>query len=111
MRRSYGTGTLFVRPDKTGRQTWYGSWWAGGRRVKRRLGVNRSRSCPEGLTRAMAEAELKRLMTVDQKLARGEGPPTAHRGLDATKVAADARSAQVAARTIAEVGVAYVDHL
>ena len=38
---SYGSGRLFVATDKAGRESWYGSWWAGGVRVKRRLGPKR----------------------------------------------------------------------
>ncbi len=34
-RRSYGTGSLDVRTDSAGRETWYGKWHANGRRVKR----------------------------------------------------------------------------
>ena len=29
-------GQLFVRADSNGRETWYGSWQVGGRRIKRR---------------------------------------------------------------------------
>jgi hypothetical protein len=34
-RRSYGTGSLAVRRDARGRESWYGQWWAGTRRVTR----------------------------------------------------------------------------
>jgi len=40
-KRSYGSGQLFVRADGNGRETYYGSWRVGGRRVKRRLGPKR----------------------------------------------------------------------
>ena len=40
-RRSYGSGRLFARADSGGRETWYGSWWAGEVRVKRRIGPKR----------------------------------------------------------------------
>ena len=36
-RRSYGSGRLFAQTDTRGRESWYGMWWAGGRRVKRKL--------------------------------------------------------------------------
>jgi hypothetical protein len=61
-RRSYGSGRVYVRTDVTGRETFYGSWWSNGRRVKRRLGIKRVRGSREGLTTAQAEAELRRLM-------------------------------------------------
>lgn len=63
-RRSYGTGSLWERADSAGRESWYGSWWVGDRRVKRRLGVKRSVGSAEGLTRAEAERELRRQMAL-----------------------------------------------
>jgi integrase len=59
-RRSYGTGALFVRRDRRGRETWYGKWRVGGRQVKRRIGVVRRPGRRQGLTRAQAERELRR---------------------------------------------------
>jgi integrase len=59
-RRSYGTGSLFVRRDTRGRETWYGKWRVGGRQVKRRIGVVRQAGARQGLTRAQAERELRR---------------------------------------------------
>ena len=61
-KRSYGSGRLFVRVDGGGRETWYGSWRVGGRRIKRRLEPKRRPSMADGLTRTQAEAELRRLM-------------------------------------------------
>ncbi len=61
-RRSYGTGSLYVRVDSAGRESWYGKWHSNGRRVKRRLGPKRAESSRNGLTRAQAERELRRLM-------------------------------------------------
>ena len=61
-RRSYGTGSLYVRADRHGRETWYGQWHANGRRVKRKIGRKRAEGSRDGLTRAQAEAELRRLM-------------------------------------------------
>jgi len=37
-RRAYGTGSLEVRTDKHGRAVYSGRFYAGGRRVKRKLG-------------------------------------------------------------------------
>jgi len=65
-RRSYGTGSLHVRTDAGGRQTWYGKWWADGRRVQRRLGPKRLQGSRDGLTRAQAEAELRRRIEREQ---------------------------------------------
>jgi len=62
-RRSNGTGRLFVRADRNGDQTYYGSWYAGGRRVKRRIGLKRARGSHTGLTQSQAEAELRRLIS------------------------------------------------
>jgi integrase len=61
-RRSYGTGSLYVRTDRNGRDTWYGYWRTNGREVRRRIGLRRTAASREGLTRAQAEAELRRLM-------------------------------------------------
>ncbi len=73
-RRSYGTGSLYVRTDSAGRDTWYGHWRSNGRQVKRRIGSKRCDGARDGLTRRQAEAELRRLM--------GEAPaarPTSER--------------------------------
>jgi integrase len=86
-RRSYGTGQLFVRADSNGRETWYGSWRVGGRRVKRRVGLKRRPSTSDGLTRTQAEAELRWLMGTEVVLA---GPQR---------------------KTIEEAGALYVEHL
>jgi integrase len=59
-RRSYGTGQLFVHADATGREAWYGRWYSGGRRIKRRIGPKREPGTRHGLTRSQAEAELRR---------------------------------------------------
>lgn len=59
-RRSYGTGSLFVRVDSAGVESWYGQWHSDGRRVKRRLGLKRSQGTRDGLTQGQAEAELRR---------------------------------------------------
>ena len=61
-RRSYGTGSLYVRKDKNGRETWYGHWRASGRQHKRRIGPKRADGTRDGLTRPHAEKELRRLI-------------------------------------------------
>lgn len=61
-RRSYGTGSLYVRSDSAGRETWYGHWRAGGRQIKRRIGPKRPPGSREGLTRTQAEAQLREMI-------------------------------------------------
>lgn len=62
-RRSPGTGSLFVRCDSAGRETFYGKWTtAGGVQVKRRVGRKRTPSMADGLTLVQAEAKLRELM-------------------------------------------------
>jgi hypothetical protein len=65
-RRSHGTGSLYERADRTGRMSYYGQWHAGGRRHERRIGPKRAEDSREGLTRAQAEAALRRLMAEAQ---------------------------------------------
>ncbi len=60
-RRSYGSGSLYIRTDSNGHETWYGHWRTNGRQVKRRIGDRRATGSTEGLTRTQAEAELRRL--------------------------------------------------
>jgi integrase len=56
-RRSYGTGALLMRGD-----AWYGQWRVSGKLVKRRLGPRRRPGTRQGLTKAQAEAALRRAM-------------------------------------------------
>lgn len=86
-RRSYGSGRLFEVANKAGRVSWYGSWWSGGRRVKRKIAAKRTVGNADGLTRAQAERELRK------RIERDVIVPTAAR------------------RTLGEAGGAYVDHL
>jgi integrase-like protein len=86
-RRSYGTGSLFVRADAAGREAWYGQWLLNGRQVKRKVGFKRSAGSADGLTKAQAEKELRRL--VDETIA-----PRARERL-----------------TVAEAGRRHLDHL
>lgn len=87
-RRSYGSGSLVVRADANGAETWYGLWRTGQRRVKRALGPKRSPALRDGLTRAQAEAELRRRMQ-EQFVPIGRAER----------------------KTIAEAGERYVEHL
>lgn len=67
-RRSYGTGSLYIRADANGREAWYGkARCEGGQRLHRRLGYKRASGQADGLTRAQAEAELRRLVSEQQK--------------------------------------------
>ncbi len=59
-RRPAGTGSLSVRADRAGRETWYGKWREGDRQVKRALGPVRRPGSIRGLTRREAEALLRR---------------------------------------------------
>jgi integrase len=68
-RRAYGSGSLLIHTAADGTETWHRRWYAGGRRLKRRLGPKRRRGIGKGLTRTQAEAELRRLM------ARHRRPP------------------------------------
>jgi len=68
-RRSYGTGRVYVRTDKNGRETYYGSWYAGDRRVNRRLGSKRAPGERDGLTATQAETELRRKMSDEGAIA------------------------------------------
>ena len=86
-KRSYGTGRLFVRADGKGRESWYGSWWAGTTRVQRKIGPKRATGTAIGLTRVQAERELRKRIDHDLVLAGGER------------------------KTLAEAGGLYVDHL
>jgi integrase len=86
-KRSYGSGRLFVVTDRAGRESWYGSWYAGGVRVKRRLGPKRQTGQSDGLTRVQAEKELRR------------------------RIERDVIVTTAARKTLAEAADAYVDHL
>jgi len=86
-KRSYGTGRLYVRVDSTGVEAWYGSWWAGSRRVKRKIGPKRPPGGTKGLTRVQAERELRKRIDHDLILARTER------------------------KTLTEAGELYIEHL
>jgi integrase len=74
-RRPRGTGSLLVRSDRAGRRTWYGKIHVGARQVKRRLGLVREPGSAVGLTRAQAEAELRRLVGADREATADDGRP------------------------------------
>lgn len=59
-RRSYGTGSLYVRKDGNGRESWYGRWRVGDQRLRRLIGPKRQPGSRDGLTRAQAERLLSR---------------------------------------------------
>jgi integrase len=61
-RRSYGTGTLYVRIDRHGREVFYGIGYGAGKRFNRRGGVKRGPSARDGLTRTQAESRLAELI-------------------------------------------------
>jgi integrase len=69
-RRSYGSGSLTVRADSAGVETWYGTWWADGRKMKRKLGPKRPAGSREGLTAAQAERELRRRIDSERPVLR-----------------------------------------
>jgi len=87
-RRSYGTGQLFVKRDTGGREHWYGRFYVGDSRPKRRIGLKRASGSSSGLTRAQAEKKLRQLMEAES-----------------LSVAADNRLG------IEVAGVRYIDHL
>jgi integrase len=82
-RRQYGTGSIIEH-----RGSWYGKFRdASGRQLKRKLGAIRAPGSRDGLTRKMAEAELRR------------------------KMAEDTAAAPRELLTVAEVGARYLTHL
>ncbi len=88
-RRAPGTGSLIIRRDAAGRESFYGQWTPpGGKQIKRALGFKRTPGNADGLTVRQAEAKLRAMMT---------------------KVTA---TSPVGERlTIAEVGAKYIAHL
>ena len=57
-KRRYGTGSIFEK-----RNAWYGQWRVRNRTVTRKLGPIRTPGSRDGLTRKMAEARLRKLMS------------------------------------------------
>ena len=71
-RRSRGTGSLSIRRDARGLESWYGQWWVGDRRVTRKIGPKRETGARRGLTRSQAERELQR--QIDRQVAAAIDP-------------------------------------
>jgi integrase len=69
-RRSFGSGSLYVRRYDDGSEAWYGRWWLGGERIKRKLGPKREPGGRNGLTRAQAERELRRRIESERPVVR-----------------------------------------
>jgi integrase len=90
-RRSYATGSLFVRRDARGQESWYGKWYFAGRQIKRKLGRKRAPGTREGLTRAQAERELQRRMESERPAA--------------------ARGARLGIREVGERYLAHLEHV
>jgi integrase len=61
-RRPYGSGSLSIRTDGRGRESYYGRWRIAGKQTQRRLGAVRAPGTRAGLTVSQAEAELRRQM-------------------------------------------------
>jgi integrase len=57
-KRRYGTGSIFEK-----RNAWYGQWRVRDRTITRKLGPIRTPGGRDGLTRKMAEARLRKLMS------------------------------------------------
>jgi hypothetical protein len=67
-KRVYGSGSIVERRTKAGAVTLYGRWRRpDGVKVRVRLGVKRSPSYADGLTKAQAEAALRTAMEEDRK--------------------------------------------
>lgn len=62
VRRSQGTGSLYVKRGRAGKEAWHGRFWVHGKRVKRRIGPKRAVGMSQGLTQRQAERELQRLI-------------------------------------------------
>ncbi|MBV9003845.1 MAG: site-specific integrase [Solirubrobacterales bacterium] len=57
-KRRYGTGSVFEKRD-----AWYGQWRVRDRLITRKLGPIRTPGTRDGLTKTMAEARLRKLMS------------------------------------------------
>jgi len=56
-RRAYGSGSLYPHHG-----SWYAKWYVGSRQIKRKIGTQRKRGSRDGMTKAQAEKEMRRLM-------------------------------------------------
>jgi integrase len=79
-RRSYGTGQLYVHTDAAGCESWYGRWYVGGERIKRKIGAKRQPGSRDGLTQAQAERELRRRIENEQAIPNIPGVTVANAG-------------------------------
>jgi integrase len=69
-RRSYGSGSVYVRTDAAGVESWYGTWYVEGCKINRKLGAKRLRGSRDGLTAAQAERELRRRIDSERPVVR-----------------------------------------
>lgn len=67
-RRAYGVGTLETRLNKQGREVYYGRFRAGGRQIRRKLGLKRRAGESTGMTKAEAERALQKLIEAYTRL-------------------------------------------
>lgn len=67
-RRAYGVGTLETRVNKQGREVYYGRFRAGGRQIRKRLGLKRRAGESTGMTKAEAERALQKLIEAYTRL-------------------------------------------
>ncbi|WP_146175355.1 tyrosine-type recombinase/integrase [Paraconexibacter algicola] len=67
-RRAYGVGTLETRVNKHGREVYYGRFRAGGRQIRRKLGLKRRAGESTGMTKAEAERALQKLIEAYARL-------------------------------------------
>jgi integrase len=65
--RPRGTGSLYVEHG-----SWYGTWWVGGRQIKRKVGPLRKPGTREGMTKTQAETRLRELMAITRPAAAYE---------------------------------------
>src|SRR5215831_5960228 len=72
--RPRGTGHLKLRRDRAGRGTWYAKFHVHGQQVMRVLGPARQAGSKVGLTKAQAEAALRRAIESERA-----APPVAER--------------------------------
>jgi hypothetical protein len=105
-KRSYGTGRVYVRKDRHGRETFYGEWRANGRRMHRALGVKQPRGGGEGLNVKQAEgaevAAVRRRRDSRLERARDE----ARRALDRLAAERDAEIRRLAAEGLRKGAIA-----
>ncbi len=94
-RRSYGTGSLFTSHGK-----WYGKWRVDDRQIKRKLGAVRQPGTREGLTRKMAEVEMRRAMAATRPVARTDAVTFEDAATEFLRYAGEVR--QIDPKTVAD---------